>query len=480
MAAKPSKRSTKATAPSSQIGIENDPLYKALKDVTPQLTAASPVQLQRAIFMLSSGILRNPSLAYRLDRQLQKKMRCDPDVMAPLMDRQLSVALMDWDIVPADENDAQQVEAAARITEIIRHTPNLHDMMRHLLEAVWYGQSAVNPIYVRDGDSVRIKHWYPIHPDVLTVTEDNELGLRVGGRYQQKNPSEETVVGYESRVRILKDDERLAVVHFVFNRNGADFDDAYETAYPLSGRGLRDIVWYFWVLKQTVLQNWATYAERYAMGIRVGYYSTGNTGGKADMETVLRNLNGDVSAVLPRDPNNPEATKIEILEPSAGRADVYAKLVNDYLAAKIKELIIGQTATTEGTTSGLGANIGDQHAETFKRRIRFDALGLADALTQELVKPLWAMNFGSDMPMGRWEFAIDRKDPKEWLESIGLAVDLGVPVAHRDVTQVLGLSEPEPDEALCQRAAPDPFGLGGGDERDEAKLMLRGVQDEAA
>ena len=145
---------------------------------------AMPIEMQRTYFASVAKILRNPSLAYRKDRQLMKQMRNDPDCMGPLTQLQVSIAGLEWQIKPFDSRDSAQEEIAERTAEIISRIPRFADMVRHLLDAVWYGSSALNLIYSRTaGGMVMPVDWLPFHSDTLIVKENGEPGIKVGPRY---------------------------------------------------------------------------------------------------------------------------------------------------------------------------------------------------------------------------------------------------------------------------------------------------------
>lgn len=434
----------------------------------------SVYDVQRQFIRLISGILVNSDVAYRKDRRLQKMMRHDPDVMAPLLDRQYAVALLEWDIVPEDDEDAKQVEQAKALKKLITcNMPRWHAFIRQMQEAVWYGPSAANVVYERTKDGIAPKAWYPFHSDTLVFTKTGQLGFRV-------NPityKGETVIAWDAMAHIVTPSERRSIVCHTFMPEAPDFEDGYESRYMFAGRGLRDVLWYHWLIKQTVLQLWTTYAERYAMGIRKGTYPDGNDPAKQAMETAMQNLLGDVSLLMPRmigKDGQQDAYSFEILEPSGDTSSVFATLINDYLAGKIKEMIIGQTATTEATTSGLGANIGDQHAETHGRIIRFDAYCLADTLSKEFVHVLHEMNFGDTPYKPRLEFNCEDVDSEQFMNSVEKFVNLGGEVGMRSVRSRIGLEEPKKGEPLLEVQEMDmggDFGGGGTNPNKFARAM---------
>lgn len=441
--------------------VRSAPVFQAL---------VTPVEMQRSYYLSVNKILRQGSLAFRKDRNLQRQMRYDPDIMGPLTMLQLSVACSEWAVqCPADmQGDEDATEQAAFIEKLLKNTPRFTDLMRHLLDALWYGRSAVNMVFGKHGETVYMRDWLPIHGDSLTMTELGQLGLKVGPRYYTQTiggaaPDTDkingTVIGWDSRVLPLDDEQRSTIALHTFQPQGVDFDDPYEAENAYLGRGMRDLVWYYWSLKQAALQNWATYIERYSMGIRIGNYPVGNDAAKADMESAMQNLLGDVSVLIPRNGDGTDAGyDIKILEPNGGNAEAFAKMV-EYLTENIKEVILGQTGTSQAVTSGLGSSVGDQHAQTLNRQMTYVANSLAETITREIVTPLYRFNFGDDGTPPQFSFSVSKPNPDEYMKAIEAFTKLGGRVSEREARKVLGLAEPEDDESVLQ--APAEGGMGG-------------------
>lgn len=430
----------------------------------------TPVEMQRSYYLSVNKVLRQGSLAFRKDRNLQRQMRYDPDIMGPLTMLQLSVACSEWAVqCPADlQGDEDATEQAAFIEKLLKNTPRFTDLMRHLLDALWYGRSAVNMVFGKHGETVYMRDWLPIHGDSLTMTELGQLGLKVGPRYYTQTvggaaPDTDkingTVIGWDSRVLPLDDEQRSTIALHTFQPQGVDFDDPYEAENAYLGRGMRDLVWYYWSLKQAALQNWATYIERYSMGIRIGNYPVGNDAAKADMESAMQNLLGDVSVLIPRNGDGTDAGyDIKILEPNGGNAEAFAKMV-EYLTENIKEVILGQTGSSQAVSTGLGSSIGDQHAQTLNRQMTYVANALAETITREIVTPLYRFNFGDDGTPPQFSFSVSKPNPDEYMKAIEAFTKLGGRVSEREARKVLGLAEPEDDESVLQ--APAEGGMGG-------------------
>ena len=409
---------------------------------------ASIVELQRSYITHFTKVLRRSDLALRKDRQLQRQMRRDPDIMSPLFQRKSAVALLEWEIQPEDAGDPIQVQQAAKLEQIIR--TNLQkpiEFFTTLLDAVWYGPAAVQVTPVMRNGYVVPGDWMPIHSDTLSFNEYGDLYVQVGLKYDG-----EKYQGPHGMVHMLEESERELLILHTHGRQGADYEVPEEAGYAFAGRGLRDVVWYHWMMKQTALQFWMTWIERYGMGIRVGTYPDGNNAAKGVMEEVLQNLVGDVSVVIPRQPGeNRDAYSVGIQEVDSGHARTFADLIEGYLAGQIKELIIGQTATTEATSTGLGSSVGDHHAETFRRIVMSDALNLSDSLTRELVWRYHAMNFGNTPYRPSFSFSLDKTDTAQFMESVQQFVALGGTVSQKQTREMLGLTEPEEDEPILMR-----------------------------
>lgn len=424
---------------------------------------SSVLDMQRAFFRMVSNLLLNSDSAWWENRRLQRQMRNDPDIMSPLLQRQYAVALLEWNIVAEDEEDELQVEQAKHLKRIFDRMRRKHEFIKSLQEAIWYGPSMVNCIYRPGPMGFTPEKWFPIHPDSVTFDAVGNVGLLVGPDYRGA-----TVPGHIGKVHMLTDLERKACVLHTFNHQAPDYEMPNESRYLFSGRGLREICFKFWLFKQIALQNWMKWVERYSLGIRVGTYPDGNDEAKAEMQQSLHNIVSDVSVVIPRiagQTKDQNPYSIEILDLAGGEGQKgLVTLIEGYLAGQLKELIIGQTATTEPTAGGLGEGTSTRHAETFQRIIDMDAKALGDTLTFDFIEPLHVLNFGDTPYRPRVEAVIEKVDSEEFLAGVQAFVGMGGAVPERQVRSQLGIDEPRDDEPVL--GGPQdlfgPDGMGGG------------------
>ena len=411
---------------------------------------ALPVEVQRSYFRTASLMLRNSSLAYRLDVNYQAMMRMDADIEGVLRSLLVTLAGLEWSVTADDDENPRTQELASRIADIVNAIPRRSDLFRAMHEAVWYGVSATNIVYEKDANlGVRVAEWIPFASDTLAFDQRGNVAMRVGSAYI--NESSVTDLGFDSLVHLFDDNERRAIVlHRVFT-TAPNFIDPNSADQVYRGVGARDVCWYIWLLKQEILQNAAAYAERYALGIRVGYYPAGNDAAKNEMLTVLQNLVNDNSVVLPRIGPNESMYDIDIKDANAGRAQIFMEMV-DWCSSKLKEAILGQSLSSEAGSTGLGSGVADLHADTLSRVIRYHADALAESITTDLVRVVAKMLGASDDEARaiRFNFAPERPDTKERLEAVEKFVALGGRVSEREVRDLLGLAEPMDGEPVLR------------------------------
>lgn len=245
-----------------------------------------------------------------------------------------------------------------------------------------------------------------------------------------------------------------------------------KSGLPLRSGLARAATW-LWMFSAFTQRDWAIFTQNFGMPVRLGKYGAGAT--EQDKETLYRavaNIAGDMAAVVP------DSMIIEFIEAKGLGASVkHYEERADWIDRQASKLVLGQTATTDSVTGGLGS--GKEHAEVREDIERADAKALAGVLNRDLVRVWVALEYGPQekypkIRIGRPEQA----DVKMIVEAVGKLLPAGLKVGQRQMAELIGLGAPdEDDELLVAPAAPAaarPQDAGAGD------LALRQAQDEVA
>lgn len=209
--------------------------------------------------------------------------------------------------------------------------------------------------------------------------------------------------------------------------------------------GLARIVAWAWMFKAFTQRDWAIFTQTYGQPVRVGKWGTGAS--EEDKRTLFRavaNIAGDMAAVIP------ESMQIDFIESgNVGSASNNYKDRSDWLDMQVSKAVLGQTATTDAVTGGLGS--GKEHRQVQEDIERSDAGALSGILNRDLVRPFVQLNFGPQKKYPRIKIARpDEEDLKAFASAITPFVDRGLQVSHAAVYAKFGLAEPKAGEATLQ------------------------------
>ena len=224
----------------------------------------------------------------------------------------------------------------------------------------------------------------------------------------------------------------------------------------LSGKqitsGLSFTALFYWLVKTYDVTSWAAFADRFGYPVRLGKY--GRKATKEDIATLKRAvaaIGSDVGAVIP------DAMAIDIIESktTAGNSEVYEKIA-EWADKQLSKLVLGQTASAEGTPGKLGDS---QDQQAVRQDIlKADVRQLEQTLNRDLVIPYVNFNFGKQerYPKLRIKY-VEPKNVQLIVDSVTKLVPLGFKVKAQEMHALLGLSSPEKDdEVLTAPAAYEP------------------------
>ncbi|UTC87871.1 DUF935 domain-containing protein [Treponema denticola] len=224
----------------------------------------------------------------------------------------------------------------------------------------------------------------------------------------------------------------------------------------LSGKqitsGLSFTALFYWLVKTYDVTSWAAFADRFGYPVRLGKY--GRKATKEDIATLKRAvaaIGSDVGAVIP------DSMVIDIIESktTSGTSEVYEKIA-DWSDKQLSKLVLGQTASAEGTPGKLGDS---QDQQAVRQDIlKADVRQLEQTLNRDLVIPYVKFNFGRQerYPKLRIKY-VEPKNVQLIVDSVTKLVPLGLKVKSQEMNTLLGLSSPEKDDEVL--TVPSPLGF---------------------
>ncbi len=211
--------------------------------------------------------------------------------------------------------------------------------------------------------------------------------------------------------------------------------------------GLARVGAWGWMFKAYTQRDWAIFTQTYGQPLRVGKYgASASEADKSKLFQAVSNIAGDCAAIIP------ESMMIEFIENNSigASSDLYLKRA-DWLDQQISKAVLGQTATTDAVTGGLGS--GKEHREVQKSISRADAKALAAILNRDLIQPWMQLNFGPLKVYPRLVIAEpDQEDLVAFATAIGGMIDRGLEVDQSEVLEKFSLKKPETGAKMMRPA----------------------------
>ncbi|MGD1908175.1 MAG: DUF935 family protein [Leptolyngbyaceae cyanobacterium] len=266
--------------------------------------------------------------------KLYEKVEDDDRVFSGMTQRILAVTRCPWAVTPGKRRQGSETKADRKAADFLREQLDQIPFDSITEESLWgrfYGYNIGEPLYTHDARYV--------------VWDPDRGGIRVRHRRRFK-------FDWDFQPRLLTLKQPLGELHppntFWHTRfGGNNSDDPY-------GKGLAH--WLYWLVwfKRNDIKFWAFFLEKFGQPTAVGKYQAGTDKTEQDkLLSCLYSILTDAGIILP------EGMNIELLEATrSGTAD-YAGFYAQMDAA-ITRVILGQTATTEGTAGKLGNEDGQQ------------------------------------------------------------------------------------------------------------------------
>lgn len=296
------------------------------------------------------------------DYRIYKEVLRDDQVMACFNQRRLAVIGKEWKVDPGGKTRKDKA-AADFLQEQIR-TVGFDRVTDLMLYGVYYGFAVAEPLWARDSR-------YVVMPEIK-VRDRRRFGFDGEGRLRMKTMQK-------------PDGELLPERKFWSFRTGADHDDE-----PY-GVGLGH--WLYWpaFFKRQGLKYWLLFLEKFGQPTAKGTYGKDATPEqKQRLLQALSAISTDTGIAVP------EGMVIELLEAArSGTADYAA--VYDRMDAAIAKVVLGQTASTQGTPGRLGND--DLQADVRLDLVKADADLVCESFNRTIGTWLTQWNFpGAAVP----------------------------------------------------------------------------------
>lgn len=297
------------------------------------------------------------------DLRIYEGVYSDSQVKSVLGQRQLAVTKCEWKVDPASD-DAIDVKAAEFLKEQLEGI-GWDRVTTLMLFGIFYGYSVAEIIYERQGNMVGL----------------SAVKVRDRKRFRFDD---------ECRLRLLTmdnmfDGKLVEAPYFWHFATGADHDDE-----PY-GQGLAH--WLYWPVffKRHGLKSWLTFLEKFAVPTAVGKYDARSTDAKERHQLLSAGaaLGTDASVILPKD------MELELLEAARSGTGDY-KALHDAMDATMAKVVLGQTASSQGTPGKLGND--ELQGDVRQDLIKADADLICESFNLGPARWLTAWNFSSAQP----------------------------------------------------------------------------------
>ena len=236
----------------------------------------------------------------------------------------------------------------------------------------------------------------------------------------------------------------LPAFKFIYPRINA------KSGLPIRSGLARTAMWAY-LFKAYTARDWAIFTQTYGQPLRVGKWGPGAS--EADKDTLFNavaNIAGDCAAIIP------ESMSIDFIEAAnVGASTGLFKERADWLDMQMSKAVLGQTATTDSVTGGLGS--GKEHGDVREDIKRADAKSLAAVLTRDLAIPFVQLNHG---PQRHYpQIKIEDPEPEDLAalsSALSILVPIGLRVKEEEVRNKFGLSEPGAEDRILGSPAPNP------------------------
>jgi phage gp29-like protein len=371
--------------------------------------------------------------------QIYEEMLFEARVFSEMQKRKLAVIGKEWEVTAGGDSPQDQ-KIADFVAEVLKKFS--YDTARQsLLSGIVTGFKPGEIMWNYSEGDIWIEKINAVSPRRFSFDLNNKLRLLTWGN--------------------MLEGEEIPDRKFIVFTNPSDTNSPY-------GDGIgRALYWPLWFKKNGV-KFWAVFLDKFGQPTPWGKYPAGTEKGKQDdLLDALKAMQTDQCIITP------DNMSVELLEAARASSvdsyDRWEKFWND----AISFIILGQTATTEGTPGQLGA--ATERDQVRLEIVKADADLLCECQNNTLIPWLVDYNFPG---VTEYPKVWIRTDPEEDLKPLAerdriIVKEIGLPTAKSYFYDTYGIPEPQPDEELVSvPQTPSPFAPAGFSERNDRRWTI--------
>lgn len=300
------------------------------------------------------------------DLRIYEQLLADAQVGTVWQQRRLAVTSREWEVLPG--GDSAIDEAAAESLRAQLEHVGWDRVTNMMLSGVFYGYAVAEVIYRREGAQIVMDAIKVRNRRRFRFTPQGELRLLTLSQPLEGIPA--------------------PAPYFWHFATGADHDD--------EPYGLGIAHWLYWpvLFKRNGVKFWLVFLEKFGMPTALGKFQEGEK-----QENINRLLQALEAIQTDSGVAVPAGMQVELLEAvRSGTADYQA--LHDTMDGTIAKVVLGQTASTQGTPGRLGND--ELQADVRLDLVKADADLVCESFNRTVARWLTAWNFPAAAPPQVW------------------------------------------------------------------------------
>lgn len=379
-------------------------------------------------------------------------LRLDPVVDACMRLLVYPVALLTSHIDPQDPNDPQQVEAASEAERKLCSLQGFMFIRRWLADCgAFVGRAGAQVRWQWQPE--RGRKWMmptrftPVHGDKLVFKWDGRVGILVSAAFQgHTEPSERGPVYY------LSPEEREQFICHEVEPEDVPYHKPM-MAGAVHGTGLRGKLYWLWALKQRVWGMGMDFLQWFSRGLTVYPFPGGNASYANEIADWVRAQDGSQAMLIPWYPNLGPYEPVQRFEASTASPQFIQSLITTYFDDLIRQIILGQTLTTQASPTGIGSGASAAHQTTFDIRVKYHAVALGETLSRDLLGPWYRANYPG-VPVGNWVLEVDDPNVQSMIDNAERLYNMGAAIPEEALMDSAGLPEVKDGDTILTQVQP--------------------------